>query len=728
MLKILIETLPALIFLSFSLLIVRYKNRYFEQCPRSWKFLALGGFVLLAAGGARLVHSFCQSLNLAGSPLPALLSAAGISGYLVGSGLVFLGFLRWSSAFSDIRKTAASRLRQLICMKAVLSILNHHKELDAIFKHALPGVMNVMRYRMGVIFRPTFRSSEMILITHWGITAKNLSSLYDLYSTNPLYQEVAKSKEVTSTSDIMNLPEYGRLFSPEDRICSFACVPIKFCGKILGVLGIYDSDPNRFTYQEIQFLTSLGESLGLAAKQILTSERNKKRRDYISCVESISRVAEEDFSLEEAFPQVAAELKKIIDFDYISLAVTDRSGQNMKRISSGTSGGLLLDKRTSMPTADTAVGKVVESGEALIQEDIRSVSSSAPDRNCMDDGLLKACGIRSSLILPLWFRRSACGALSLGHQRPGFYSPNDVKWLKPFSHQLALLIQEKRLVEKLKGEEHLSSLLSDWAQKLVQDEDIKGFLDKVATSLTQELPRSFVRISLLNRQRDHLTTHALHQIRKEGMNLRKMEKFPLRDLPWHRLTLEAKRPMLVNQDDPESLMPDKEAKLILDEKIKSALLVPLIINGWAVGVISLGEMRNFERQPISQQETTFVRHISSQLSLALKKGFLLRSNERMKRELRGFEEKTSQLAARGSLSPRWSELKFEVSNPLTTILGSAELLRLKECNISPENFKYIRNIEKGAGRIQRVLEDFSEPVDAKQYRDSNKLQTSPVAT
>ena len=728
MYRIAIEVLPLLIFLTFLLLMVRFRSKYFEQCPQSWRVLALGGFVLSVAGGIKLVHNLHQELDLAMPKLHAFISAVEISGYIVGGGLVLLGFLKWSSAFSGIRETAASRLRQLICTKAVLSILNHHKDLDAIFKHSLPCVMNVMRYKMGVIFKPTFRSSEMILVTHWGITAKNLSSLYNLYSTNPLYQEAAKSKEVTSSSDVLSLPEHGTLFFPEDNVSSFACVPIKFCGKILGLIGIYDSRPNRFVYQEIQFLTSLGESLGLAAKQILTSERNKKRRDYISCVENISKVAQEDDTLEEAFPQVTAELKKIIDFDYISLAITDRSGQNMKRISRGSSGGLLLEKRTSIPTADTAVGKVAKSGEAFIEEDIRSSCSFTADQNHTDDGLLKACGIRSSLVLPLWFRRSVCGALSLGHLRPGFYSPNDVKWLKPFSQQLALLIQEKKLLEKLKGEERLSLLLSDWAQKLVQDEDIKAVLDKVASSLTEELPKSFVRISLLNRQRDHLVSHALHQIRKQGMNLRKMEKFPLQDLPWHRLTLEAKRPMLVNQDDPESLMPDKEAKLILDGGVKSALLVPMIINGEAAGVISLGEMRNFERQPITQQETTFVRHISSQLSLALKKGLLLRSNERMKKELQEFGEKKNRLHGGTHPFPFWSDLKFEVSNPLTTILGSAELLRLKECNISPENFKYIRNIEKGADRIQKVLEGFLDSVHSGQDRNSGKLQRTPAAT
>jgi K+-sensing histidine kinase KdpD len=171
--------------------------------------------------------------------------------------------------------------------------------------------------------------------------------------------------------------------------------------------------------------------------------------------------------------------------------------------------------------------------------------------------------------------------------------------------------------------------------------------------------------------------------------------------------------MLVNQDDPESLMPDEEARLILDERIRSALLVPLLINGEAVGVISLGEMRNWERQPLTEEETAFIKHIANQVSLALKKGLLLRSNERMREKLKEWEEKKNKVGAETDFSPSFSTLSYEVSNPLTSILGSAELLRLKEPNLSPENFKYIQNIQKGADRIQKVVEKFLESVQSK---------------
>jgi transcriptional regulator with GAF, ATPase, and Fis domain len=713
MYKIIIEVMPPLMSLAFFVLILKFKRKYFETCPQSWRVMALGGLILFMAGGTKFVHNFYVNENLVMPRWHPFISTAEIFGYIAGAFLVMLGFLKWSSALLNSRQSATLRLRQLTCLKAVLSILNHHKNLDEILKESLPAVMKVMGYKMGVIFKPTFRSPEMILAAHWGIPAKNIFNLYNLYSTNTLYQESTKSKEVTTTSDIMSLPEYGTLFSTEDEIFSFACVPIKFCGKILGVLGIYDSKPDRFGYQEIQFLTSLGETLGLAAKQILASERNKKRRDYISSVENISRITQAEVSLEEAFPQISTELKKIIDFDYVSLAIADRSGQNMKRISFGTSGGMLVDKGSSIPTVGSAVGKVIKSGEVWIEEDLRSSSNLGKDENPGDDGLLKACGIRSRLILPIWSKRSVCGALSLGHQRPGFYSPNDAKWLKPFSQQFSLFTQEKKLLEKLKKEEHLSLLLSEHSLKLVQNEDTKAFLDQVASSLTEELPKSFARISLLNKERDYLTTQALHQIRSEGIKLRKTERFSLEDLPWHRLTLEAKRPMLVNQDDPESLMPDEEARLILDERIRSALLVPLLINGEAVGVISLGEMRNWERQPLTEEETAFIKHMANQVSLALKKGLLLRSNERMREKLKEWEEKKNKMAVGTDFSPSFSTLSYEVSNPLTSILGSAELLKLKEPNLSPENFKYIQNIQKGADRIQKVVEKFLESVQSK---------------
>lgn len=233
MYKIITEAVPPFVSLVFSLLILKFKRKYFEHCPQTWGILLLGGLILFVAEGTKFVHNFYMSQNLVMSKWNPFISLAEILGYIAGAFLILIGFFKWSSALVNSRRAGTLRLRQLTCIKGVLSLFNHHKNLDEILKESLPGVMKVMGYKMGVIFKPTFRSPEMILVEHWGIPAKNIFNLYNLYSTNTLYQEATKSKEVITTSDIMSLPEYGTLFSAEDEISSFACVPIKFCGKIL---------------------------------------------------------------------------------------------------------------------------------------------------------------------------------------------------------------------------------------------------------------------------------------------------------------------------------------------------------------------------------------------------------------------------------------------------------------------------------------------------------------
>jgi len=668
--------------------------------------LTTGAFLLVLAGGVNLVSVLERRIDALTTGWAEIVLVGRILSYAAGGGMILMGVVRWCHSLLEMKNNAVQRLRQLACLKSLMSVINHRGELDQIFKDFLPTLMRIMEYRMGVIFKPTFHSSEMELVAHHGVPAQDLFSLFDLYTKNMWYKECIRSREVTTTRDVKSLPEYSTLCSDGAEIRSFACVPIKLYGKMLGVIGLYDSRPHRFSYQEIQFLSTVGEVLGLAARQTLTSDRNKIRRNYLSLMENMLKISQEAVSLEDAFPQISAELKRIIDFDHISLALTLGSRENMKRISMGTSGGMLVDKRTGVPTQGSTIGKVLKSGEVQIDHNLDLSESSS------EDPLAKACGIKSRIILPLWLGNSIWGALSLGHRKPNYYSFKDAKWLRLFALELSHLIQEQKLKERLKRNEDLSHLLYEFEQKLIQEENLKALLEDVAESLTRDLPKSFARVTLLSKQKDELISYAVHQIRSEGIKLKREGRFRLKDLPWHRLTLEAKRPMLVNQDDPESWMSKKEAGLILDEKVSSAVLVPLILQDKAVGIISVGEIRNWDRQPLTAEEIAFVKHRAKQVCVALKKGLLLRSNEQLREKLRWTEEADGRGEEKVKIRPQLSDLSYRISNPLTSIRGSAELLRLKEPHLSEDGLKYIRNIEKGVERIQKSLEEFLDSADS----------------
>jgi GAF domain-containing protein len=681
----------------------RYK-RYLEYYPQSRKALIWGGVLLVLAGGTNLLFTLNQNNASFGIVGQQILLATGMVAYIFGGALVIFGLIRCCRSLVKIKNNATLRLRQLACLKALLSVTQRRGELDGMLKESLSQLMNVMGYRMGVIFKPTFCSSDMVLVAHAGVSVQNLFALYDLHFKNAWYKEAKSSRKVTVTTDVKNLPEYGTVFSEKDGIHSFACIPITFSGKILGLLGLYDTNINRFSYQEIRFLTSVGETLGMAAKQILVSQTNKRRKEYISATENLLKITEGNISLEDVFSKISAELKKAIEFDHLTLALADGPNQISKTISVGNSGGILVESKTDSNFGGKVIREVMASGKVRIHGDV--VAGEGKEGN-----LSPIWGMRSSIILPLWAEGSICGVLSLGHKKPNFYSADDVNWLGLFRTSLSQIILKGKLKSKLEREKSLNRSVREFESKLVEDKELKDLVLEVASSLVTDLPRSFARVTLLSKGKDQLLNCAVRQIRPEGIDLKNETHFSLNDLPWHRLVLESKRPMLVNQSEPESLMSNQEAQLIMDRRIGSALLVPLTLNDRAVGIISVGEMRGWDRQPLTKPEVDFIKHKADQLSLALKEALLQRSNRHLSEKLNRLErsKKSMEFTSKGSVK-LW-DLSYRIANPLTSIRGSAELLRMKEPSLSPHSLKYLNNIERGVDRIQECLERFLDSAE-----------------
>lgn len=697
MYQVIFDLVVVVLFLTFLFLASKQRNRHFEYYPQSWKAMMLGGALLVLAGGTNLVSTLNQGEMPWGFQWPQILRITGLVAYLAGGSLVVFGLAKWCRSLMRIRNSAMQRLRQLACLKAVLSVTQRRSELDEMLKDSLSQLMNMMGYKIGMIFKPTFRSSEMLLVAHAGVPVKNLFSVYDLYLKNIWYREARSSQKATVTTDVKSLPEYGMAFSEKDGIRSLACVPIVFSGKVLGLLGLYDARADRFSYQEIQFLTSLGETLGVAARRSLVSSKNKRRKDYISAVENLLSRAEDGGSLQDVFSGISTELRRLIDFDHLSLALTAGPLQNIETISVGDSGGILVERRADSAWADEEARRVIKTGEVRIHRNV----DVGPEGSWSE-----AWGMRSRIILPLWVEDSVCGVLSLGHKKPGFYSASDAKWLKPFARSLSQMVLLDKLKRRLEKEKSLNRSLRDFGSKLVAEREPTELVADVASSLVADLPRSFARVMLLSRQRDELINCAVHQIRSEGIHLKQEARFSLDQLPWHRLTLEAKRSMLVNQSDPESLMSNQEARLVMDGRIGSALLVPVMLNQEAVGIVSLGEMRSWDRQPLTEQEIDFVRHKADQLSLALKEAVLRRSNTRMNDRLKRLEGSMPTARQVPPGRPELRDLAYRIANPLTSIRGSAELLKLKESSLSGCSLKYLGNIERGVDRIQESLENF----------------------
>ena len=679
-----------LIFGCFVILVLRFERRYFKFYPGVKTCLALGFFLLFS--GAFSAY-FLPLIDLP-FKLDSNLKAGIETGlYLLGGMIMLYGLRSWFSHLARAKKVSVRRLKELTCLKQLHSLSQNEQDLDRDLKEGFSRVMRFMGYEKGVLYRSTFDSPEMLLLSHFNLTPEELQRFYALNLDEGYYNEAIKTREIIAINQYQGTTEWEKLFPNEDKVSSFACVPFKHAHKVFGIICIYDSEPERFAFEEVQFLTSLRDSFGLMVEQSQLTQKFRARKRSLQTADLMTRIFLETKDLEEDFPSLAQNLRKVQDFDYISLSLVEGAGKNVRKLSLGLGENLLLDKNVNLPVYGTSIGWVIDSGEPMIENDL-------PAKGYYEDNLSKLLGIRCMMILPLKIKEKVIGTLSLGSKKTHSFNENSARKLSLFSSLFSFYLQKKKLKESLKQENEYFQTFHTHLSEFLRSRDLKGYLNSLTEELTQVLPVSFCRISFLDSQKKNLQLFSGYK-RREEICFPAGGSQSLEALPWHRLTLESKKPMLINQDDPESTISKEESSLFLAPNVKSALLLPLVQNGDSFGIVALGEMRSWERRPFRKKEVDFLEKIGQQISFAHQETFS-----------RGLSEKYPS----SNLDQKISHLGLEVNNSLTSIIGSLELLNLKKNLSEDKSERYLKIIEKGALRIKENMEIFfnqTEPESAK---------------
>jgi signal transduction histidine kinase len=123
--------------------------------------------------------------------------------------------------------------------------------------------------------------------------------------------------------------------------------------------------------------------------------------------------------------------------------------------------------------------------------------------------------------------------------------------------------------------------------------------------------------------------------------------------------------------------------------------MPIAVNGLVCGVITLAEMRNWNRSPLDATALTFTRAASSMISLGVKSMHLSRA------VLNGASEERYSAGSGSAAGNIYQELK----SPLTSLQGSIDLLKLKGFERPEDSQKILASMERSANRLISLIND-----------------------
>jgi hypothetical protein len=128
--------------------------------------------------------------------------------------------------------------------------------------------------------------------------------------------------------------------------------------KAIGVLGVASRKVGHFSSLDMQFLSAIGNQLGVAIENARLLKKIQEKMEQIELSHEISSLVNSSLSIGHIFRLVASEIKKLMDFDRASITLLEESRDAMRIFALDTEMPTNLKKGVRAPVEGTSASWV----------------------------------------------------------------------------------------------------------------------------------------------------------------------------------------------------------------------------------------------------------------------------------------------------------------------------------------------------------------------------------
>ena len=188
------------------------------------------------------------------------------------------------------RKQAEENIRrrnaELATLNGVAVAVSQSLDLDEILSDTLDKVFEVLEIEAGGILLINEETKGLETVVSRGVSKEFLEAAKGIRVGEALPGRVAQSGEPIIMEDVSNEPRLIRMGLTKEGLRSFAAVPLKSKAKVLGVLVLGTYEQRLLAAQEIDLLTSVGNTIGVAIENATLYEsilRDRNQSQAILC-------------------------------------------------------------------------------------------------------------------------------------------------------------------------------------------------------------------------------------------------------------------------------------------------------------------------------------------------------------------------------------------------------------------------------------------------------------
>ena len=321
----------------------------------------------------------------------------------------------------------------------------------------------------------------------------------------------------------------------------------------------------------------------------------------VAVIQQIALIVASTLDIDQVYERFAAEVKKLLDFDRISVSVVDRHAGTFTTAYLFGIHWAGREVGTVVPLAGTLTERTLQTGQPCLRQDFRNGESFFGD-----EVRLKA-GMRSSLMVPLRSESGIVGTLQVLSRRVGAFGPPEQAILEQLADQIAPAVENARLYESLQETHHElesrveagtreNALLSEELRVGTEEKTVIGEVARIVTS-TLDIDQVYERfaaevkklvdfdrltVTTIDREARTFSPTYASGVKVEGRELGKV--VPLAGTVVEQML---KTGRTFSREDLRTDNRFKHDSVRFDARLRSQILVPLVVHGQVLGNMSL---------------------------------------------------------------------------------------------------------------------------------------------
>jgi formate hydrogenlyase transcriptional activator len=414
---------------------------------------------------------------------------------------------------------------------------------------------------------------------------------------------------------------------------------------------------------------------------------------YEALLEALESLTRHD-DLTRLFHELAQRLRKVVEFDFISVMLHDAAADVMRLHILESEQPMNIGLGPSLAPARSPGGWVWRSQEPMLIADYDR-EPRFPDIS----PTWRAYGMKSGYYLPLTTPQRRLGSINFASARPRNYDAGDLRLFAQVARLVAVAVDNalnfqssQNYQRQLAAERDRLRLLLEINNAVVSQLDFRRLFQQIAASLRNVLQQDYLSVALLDTQRQTLRVHALDFPRGKGLMQEEMV-VPLQEAPAGK-ALVAGLPVVFQRADLEQL-DVTISRILLAEGIRCHCAVPLLSHNHPLGTLNVGRL---QEGGFTSTEVDLLAQVAGQIALAVENALAYRQIEDLKNKLT--EEK---LYLEDEIRTEYQFAEIIGSSPaIHTILRQVEI-------VAPADTTVLIQGETGTGKelIARAIHNLS---------------------